>query len=662
MIPPEDLDERSLQTDLHIQASYRLTEALVASEKRMRRRIELISEVVFEIDGNGAFTFLNPAWNVILGYGVESSLHKRLLDFVVEEDRTRCQRQLENCGSILEGVCEVRLLSQSGKHVSMELSTTPIEEGGWIGTLYNVTQRNEARAELARLSLVASYTDSLVVITDAKGHIEWVNRAFEKRTGFTLKECVGRKPGSFLQGAQTDCDTVAQIRDSISRGESFHCEILNYTRTGQSYWVAIFGTPIFDSQNRLARFVAVQNDITALRQMQHDLSIAKDAAEKASQAKTVFLAAMSHEIRTPLNGVLGMASLLAEGELEPYQRERADIIKKSGEALVNIVNDILDYSKIEAGRFSLASEIFSTKSILDDTVDLFKGNAKTSGVQLIESFEGNPNLRVRGDRGRLLQVTMNLVSNALKFTAEGEVRAEMRVEAVGDNASITVTIVDTGIGIAQADIARLFIHFSQLDDSVARKAGGTGLGLAISKQLIEMMGGHIGVESELGQGSKFWFNLTLPIVRGDIPIRDVVSGRAELNLQGRSILVAEDNIVNQMVLEGMLSTLGCTVDIAENGKVAVAMAAQKPYDLILMDVQMPEMDGLEASRIIRLTSSVPIIAVTANVLPEHIAMCRSCGMDGFVPKPVTRDSVEAEIYNVVSGSSLEPSLKDEATA
>jgi PAS domain S-box-containing protein len=654
MIPPEDLDERSLQTDLHIQASYRLTEALVASEKRMRRRIELISEVVFEIDSQGSFTFLNPAWTAILGYGVEGSIRKRLIDFVVEEDRARCQRQLDHCGSILEGICEVRLLSQSGKAVSMELSTTPIEEGGWIGTLYNVTQRNEARAELARLSLVASYTDSLVVITDAQGCIEWVNRAFEKRTGFTLQECLGRKPGAFLQGANTDPETISHLRDSIARGQSFHCEILNYTKTGQSYWVAIFGTPIYDGQGRLERFVAVENDITTLRQMQHDLSVAKDAAEKASQAKTVFLAAMSHEIRTPLNGVLGMASLLAEGHLEPQQRERADIIKKSGEALVTIVNDILDYSKIEAGRFSLASEIFTTKSILDDAVDLFKGNAKTSGVHLIERYEGDPNIRVRGDRGRLLQVTMNLVSNALKFTAEGEVRTEMRVESTGETAAITVTIIDTGIGIATADIARLFIHFSQLDDSVARKAGGTGLGLAISKQLIEMMGGHIGVESELGKGSKFWFKLTLPIVRGEVPVREVATGGTALDLNGRSILVAEDNIVNQMVLEGMLATLGCHVDIAENGKVAVAMVAKKAYDLILMDVQMPEMDGLEASRIIRLTSSIPIIAVTANVLPEHIAMCRSCGMDGFVPKPVTRESVEAEILSVFSGPSLLP--------
>jgi len=318
--------------DIHVQATHRLTEVLLASENRMRRRIELLTEVVFETCAGGTITFLNRAWTKTLGYEVATCVGVPLRAFVAEAD----------WGDV-RLLTEVRMRHQDGGLVWMELSAVGLEEGGVVGTLRDMTQQRAAQAELEMLSLVASYTDSLVVIADGRGRAEWVNEAFARKTGYTLAEVVGQKPGRLLQGPETDQGTVRLLQEGVRTGRSVQCEILNYTKAGEKYWTSIHISPIRNAAGEVERFVAIQTDISALR-------VAQQAAEQASEAKTQFLATISHEMRTPLNVILGTMELALESAREPEVQQALKRVNENAETLMRLISDLLDVSKIEAGQ------------------------------------------------------------------------------------------------------------------------------------------------------------------------------------------------------------------------------------------------------------------------------------------------------------------------
>ena len=347
-----EMERALLVNDIHIQATYRLTEALVSSEKKMRRRIELLTEIVFEMDALGALTFLNEAWRKVLRHELLTSIGRPLRSFVVEDDRAQLDRSLALPVSSTAGMRpQLRFLRQDGEIVWMELSVTPLDEGGVVGTLHDVTQAKLAQAELVKLSLVASYTDSLVAITDKRGLIEWVNTAFTRKTGYSLAEVIGKKPGSVLQGPATDPAAARLIGERLRKGQGFQCEILNYSKTNEKYWVSIHISPIHDAEGKVERFVAIQTDITELRKIQQDLKTAKEAAESASDAKTQFLATISHEMRTPLNVILGSADLAMDGASETELRHYMTRVDENAQTLLGLISDLLDVSKIEAGQF-----------------------------------------------------------------------------------------------------------------------------------------------------------------------------------------------------------------------------------------------------------------------------------------------------------------------
>jgi signal transduction histidine kinase/CheY-like chemotaxis protein len=450
--------------------------------------------------------------------------------------------------------------------------------------------------------------------------------------------------------------------------------IITRTPVG-GYEAVVSSNWLFLALNVLACLWAVQQERAKRRQflalrseklMRQELDAAKTAADRSNLAKSEFLATMSHEIRTPMNGVLGFTNLLSDTSLTDEQRRYVQTIRGSGETLLAILNDILDFSKIEAGQLDLERVPFDVRKTLQELIDLMSVRAEEKKLSLSLQVNDAVPAGLLGDSGRLRQVLLNLVGNALKFTERGTVRVSVsRV----DDATVRFAVSDTGIGLSLEEQSRLFLRFSQADASTTRRFGGTGLGLAICKRLVELMGGSIGVDSAKDAGSTFWFTLpaevaVLPqpegvVVAPDLPAQSVVAGASGRPLR---VLLAEDNATNQFLAKRLLTMLGCAVDVAANGCEALDLWSRLPYDVIFMDCQMPEMDGLSATAEIRQrerdlevasvrATRVRIVACSAGVTATEREECLAAGMDDFVAKPLSRDDLRRALLDSVSTAS-----------
>lgn len=526
----------------------------------------------------------------------------------------------------------------------------------------------------------------IVTISDIQGRFTYVNGKFTEISQYSSAEVLGQSE-SIVNSGYHPRSFFKEMRDTLQAGKVWRGEICNRKKDGSLYWVEATLVPFLDAEGRPCQYLGIYTDITGRKQVETELTEARDHALEAARLKSEFLATMSHEIRTSMNAIMGMAELLQDTVLSAEQRDCIGTLRQSGENLLRIINDILDFSKIEAGKLRIEREDFRLLEVIESVLDALTPSARQKRISLMSYVAPEIPPALQGDPGRIRQVLINLVGNAVKFTAQGSVTVRAALE-LGDDTQSTVhiSVADTGMGIPAQVVKKLFQPFTQADGSTTRKYGGTGLGLSICKNLVNMMGGEIGVDSEPGKGSTFWFTIsfmhgaaqgdslpdsTLPDGAGARPGNASPAGLRKYDGSETGIapdpvpagtapylvLLAEDNSVNRKLALMQLRKLGYRAHVAENGRAVLAAMQSARYDLILMDCQMPEMDGYETTRAIRADrlfggARIPIIAMTANAMQGDKERCLEAGMDDYLAKPISVEAMREKLAHWLDGAGV----------
>lgn len=513
----------------------------------------------------------------------------------------------------------------------------------------------EAQDRAARMRTIVETSLDAIVVTDQDGRIRDFNGAAERIFGYPRKEAVGRMVRDLLI-PESEAHDLRQMADSVlearARGDRIlhPFEIIAKDRFGRRFPAEISFDRAADDANLFVSFI---RDISLRKAQEEMLTQARDRALAGERSKSEFLAVMSHEMRTPLNGLLGSMQLLRDHDLSPTQSELLKLMQSSAQLLLNLVNDVLDLAKFESGKMRAETGPFAVSTLLGEVVETTSTQAAKNGNKLDWYWVGTPQEELTSDSRRLRQVLLNLVTNAIKFTRNGNIDIEVELTGPERN-QLELRVIDTGLGIEESDIDRIFNDFETLDSSYARQAGGTGLGLGISRRLTELMGGTIGCESVPGEGSLFW--IRIPVTRPStgktqppMPLPDL----SALPLRPLDVLLVEDNEINRFIARKMLETEGHRVTEAEDGQLGVAAATARHYDLILMDISMPVMDGTEAACAIRAghgpSFETPIVALTAHALPEELQRFRSAGMNHVLSKPIDRQVLRAFLADLAAG-------------
>ena len=760
---------------------HRQAEAIVLSEEKYSKLFYSSSDAIILYDLDGFIQDINPMAERLVGYRRDELLTMSLRELYPDEVAEAAGEAVVHIAREGQATYEIPFLRKDGSTFEGEVSASCYEYRGEfivLSLIRDASLRKQTEARLRMLSLVASKSGSSVIIMDAGGRVEWVNEAFTTLTGYRLEQVRGRDPMAVLAGRDTDSEVLASVRRRMADRQDLTEELLYYKRSGERYWVSTTITPVFDERGAVEKFIAVETDVTGARQIQAELIRARDAAEEASRAKGEFLAVMSHEIRTPLNAILGMTDLVLHESLSPAQRSMLRTIQSNSEALLAIINDVLDLSRVESAEFCLESVSFAPGEVAEAVTDALGVHADGKGIELTCLVDAGVPELVVGDPQRLRQVLTNLVGNAVKFTESGHVALSLRAVATdGSHARLGFRVEDTGVGIPEDKREAIFGRFVQADSSTQRRFGGTGLGLSISRALVEQMGGQVSCTSEVGVGSEFLVELELPVARwraaepsvaGDLRgltalvvdgqprsrsvVAELLAGwgvevreagttaalaeelarpRCELLLVDREIasplraalsrdgrrpvlltrlrdfeaelarelraslvtkpvrrktllaavaaargiavdldraqtaaparavaleaglraLVVDDSSDSRAVLVRFVERMGLEVVAVESGAEALRCLADSRFDLLLTDLEMPGMDGLELARRVRrepTMHSLPIVAVTAHAVEGYEARCREAGMNAYLTKPVRREKLERTLAELVT--------------
>ncbi|MEE4356800.1 MAG: chemotaxis protein CheB [Desulfococcaceae bacterium] len=643
---------RFVVTQENISARKYAEKALSESEKKYRTLVEKMPIPICFVNRQKEMSYINPCFTAFFGYPHEEvstlakwsrraypdrkyrqQAKKRWKKAFKEAVRNYSDiRQEEYCVSCKNG--EIRIVEIGGM----------VLESGFLAMFIDLTERKKAQKELedalARIQAIFQTIPAHIIVTDTEYNIIDTNISGKvlRNLGFQDKsQIIGRKCYETHKKSNNICPGC-NIRRCFQSGKQESRVSTLEEEMLLGYPTKVFATPIRDKKGKIIGAVECSMDISDLRDLEKRLRKAKETAEIATSAKSEFLASMSHEIRTPMNVIIGMSRLIRETELTAQQREYADMVYESSEILLSLIEDILDFSKIEAGKIELEYIDFDLKTLLVKTAGMLKLKASEKGLLLQYRIPENIPPFVKGDPVRLRQVILNLVNNAVKFTEKGEITLEVSLERETDRRiKLRFSVTDTGIGIPADRLERLFRPFSQADSSISRKYGGTGLGLAISYNIVKLMDGRMTVESEAGKGSSFVFTACFEKSEG-IPERaegEKDSAASVSDLSGLRILLAEDNAFNRRMAHIILKKSGLCVESAVNGKEAAAAVRKGNYDLVLMDIRMPVMDGLSATKRIRETGNrIPVIALTANATAEDRAACMAVGMDDYISKPL----------------------------
>jgi PAS domain S-box-containing protein len=652
----------------------------LALEEQYRDLFENAHDLIQCVDRQGRLLLVNPAWRKTLGYSEAEVAGLRILDIVKPDYREQCRELFQRLMSGEKlGSIEVELVSKSGETVMLEGSSDCQFVGGNLvsmrGIFRNVTERKHAEEAQRFLACIVESSDYAIFGTDPEGSIVSWNKSSEALFGYSAGEILGKHVSTLFPPERQD--EASHIIGRLKQGEKIsHFETTAMRKDGARRPVSLTVSPIKSAAGEVMGAATIAHDISQRKRAELELQKAKEDAEAANRAKSEFLANMSHEIRTPMNGVLGMTELALNTDLTAEQREYLEMAELSADRMMTVINDILDFSKIEAGKLDLDPTPFCVRESLANIIAPPSLRAQLKGLKLTWSVCPEVPEEVVADPTRLAQILGNLLENAIKFTSQGEI--ELQVELGRQQANGAVLhfwVRDTGIGIPREKQKSIFEAFAQGDSSTSRKFGGTGLGLTISARLVEMMGGRIWVESQPGEGSRFHF--TVQVGLAPKPLRECRSEESVATAHRRTdrgeaprtaagslveegpklrILVAEDNAVNQKLVARLLEKQGHSVIAAETGRAVLQVLDEHAVDVVLMDVQMPDMDGFEATAAIRerekgTTRHRPIIAMTAYAMRGDREKCLAAGMDGYVSKPLSGAALAKEIDRVCAASS-----------
>ncbi|MBA3010430.1 MAG: PAS domain S-box protein [Proteobacteria bacterium] len=673
----------------------RIETAQKESEERNRSVLESHPDPFVVYDNEGKVTYLNSSFTSVFGWTLEERVGKKMDQFVPSENWPETQIMINKviAGEPFSGI-ETCRYSKRGAVIPVSVSGSTYHDRngilrGSIITLQDISERKRSQEALQeselKFKILMNASPDPLTVYDAKGKVEYINSAFEETFGWTKAELLGKEI-NFVPVHEAE-KTKTAIKRMLKK-ESVLLNTQRLTKNGNILDIQLKTANYYNLEGKYAGNIVIYRDISERVRFEEKISklneeleqrvtertvqlestnidlkntilqvrdLAKKA-EVANIAKSEFLANMSHEIRTPMNGVIAAADLALAEDMDPTIERYIRIIHDSGHSLLSIINDILDFSKIESGHLEMENVPFSLDETIDKIVEMFSSKAIAKGIKFfLDKAPGLPTALV-GDALRLRQVITNLVNNAIKFTDSGGTVTigirQIESEINHDKVILEIFVKDTGIGIKPAYLNELFESFTQADASSTRQYGGTGLGLTISKQLIERMNGKIRVQSECGKGTTFYFTcqfvrqpeetgkqFTIPKVQE--PVENKTAQYKE-KIRGSRILLAEDNPINQKIMIAVLGTAGLNVEVANNGREAVEAVSRSVFDAVLMDIQMPEMDGFQATQMIRKdpeNKTLPIIAMTANAMKGDEENCLAAGMDGYATKPINQEKL-----------------------